>query len=240
MLIALTFADKYLAAPGRSAAQLEQKCRDVQTRLHGCAAFAQWMPGWGAARGVASGAALGGLGRRRRRSDGGGGAGARSPLVDAVVTATVLPRAHNTAVRALRELGTSAHRPVFRRADALQQLPCGAEEREDALRHCVLAGEAVEVKLSSSALRMLAGAPEPRPGPLPEEKQAAVVRREACVLLGAPTWYAHLLRMRTCCAASWCTATSTGCRWCGRCWPAASTRAGTRWRASPTTCPPSR
>jgi hypothetical protein len=119
-------------------------------------------------------------------------------LVDEVVTATVLPRAHNTAVRALRELGASAHRPVFRRADALQQLPCGAEEREDALRHCVLAGEAVEVKLSSSALRMLAagaaGAPEPGPGPLPEEKQAAVVRREACVLLGAAAWYSHLLR----------------------------------------------
>ena len=33
VLIALTFADKYLAAPGRSAAQLEQKRRDVNTRL---------------------------------------------------------------------------------------------------------------------------------------------------------------------------------------------------------------
>jgi hypothetical protein len=96
VLIALTFADKYLAAPGRSAAQLEQKCRDVQTRLHGCAAFAQWVPGWEEWRMVwpaAPPSAAAGVGAGGAAAAAAARAGARSPLVRAVVTATVLPRA---------------------------------------------------------------------------------------------------------------------------------------------------
>ena len=70
----------------------------------------------------------------------------------------------------------------------------GARGRAAALR-----AEVVEVKLSSSALRVLAvggggGRAGAGAGAGPKE-QAAVVRREACVLLA---WYAHLLRCYLC------------------------------------------